>query len=197
MPHYAKEAVDIQYKFPFGWKEIEGIHNRGDWDLSNHSKHSGQDLKYEGEFPYIIETSAGVERGMLTFLVDAFKEIKGARTKTTEAVKETEILLKLDKSLSPVKVAVLPLVKNKPELTKLSKEVYGCLKTCFSTQYDEQGSIGRRYRRQDEIGTPFAITVDFDSIKKKDVTLRDRDTMKQERVKIKDLCSILKEKLQY
>lgn len=196
LPHYAKRAIDIEYKFPFGWKEIEGIHNRGDWDLSNHSKHSGQDLKYEGYFPYIIETSAGVDRSFLTFLIAAYQEIKGARTKTTKAAKEVEVLLKLHKSLAPVKVAILPLVKNKSELVKKTKEVYKLLKSHFVTQYDEIGSIGRRYRRQDEIGTVFCLTVDFDSLKQNDLTIRDRDTMKQERIKIKDLVKILKEKLE-
>lgn len=199
--HYAKRQVDIEYKFPFGWKEIEGVHNRGDWDLSNHTKHSGQDLKYFDEekkekyFPYIIETSAGADRGFLTFLIEAYQEIKGARTKTTEAKKELEILLKLHKSLAPIKIAVLPLVKNKPELVRKAKEIYQTLKLDFMTKYDEAGSIGRRYRRQDEIGTLFSITVDFDSLEKNDVTVRDRDTMKQKRVKIKDLPKILKENL--
>ncbi len=196
LAHYAKRVVDIEYKFPFGWKEIEGIHNRGDWDLSNHSKHSGQDLKYEGYYPHIIETSGGADRSFLAFLVDAFQEIKGGRSKTTESVKEVETVLKLHKDLAPIKVAVLPLVKNKPELTKKAKEVHKLLKPHFAIQYDEVGSIGRRYRRQDEIGTLFAVTVDFDTLKKKDVTLRDRDTMKQKRVKIKDLVKILKEKLE-
>lgn len=195
LPHYAKRAVDIQYKFPFGWQEIEGIHNRGDWDLSNHSKHSGEDFKYEGYFPYVIETSVGIDRSLFAFLCDAYQEVKGGRTKTTKAVKEVEILLNLDKSLTPIKVAVLPLVKNKPKLVKKAKEVYQMLKSCFMTQYDEVGSIGRRYRRQDEIGTVFAVTVDFETLEKNDVTVRDRDTMKQKRVKIKNLESFLKEKL--
>jgi len=201
LPHYAKAAIDIDYKFPFGWQEIEGIHNRGDWDLSNHAKESGQDLSYFDEdskkkyYPYIIETSVGVERSFLTFLIDAFQEVKGARTKTTKAAKEVEILLKLNKSLVPVKVAVLPLVKNKPAVVKKAKEVYGFLRPHFACQYDELGSIGRRYRRGDEIGTVFAITIDFDSLKKNDVTVRSRDTMKQERVKIKDLVECLRKQL--
>lgn len=200
-PHYAKRALDIEYKFPFGWKEIEGIHNRGNWDLSNHSKHSGEDLRYLDEetkekyFPYIIETSAGVDRSFLVFLVEAYQEIKGGRTKTTEATKETEVLLKLNKSLAPIKVAVLPLVRNRPELVKKAKQVYQMLKPHFTCQYDELGSIGRRYRRQDEIATIFCLTIDFESLKQNDLTLRDRDTMTQERVKIKDLVDILKEKL--
>jgi glycyl-tRNA synthetase len=200
LPHYAKRAVDIEYKFPFGWKEIEGIHNRGDWDLSTHSKHSSQDLKYFDEetkekyFPYIVETSAGVDRSFLVFLIEAFQEIKGGRTKTTKAKKEIEILLKLHKDLAPIKIAVLPLVRNKPELVKKAKEVYQLLKPNFPSQYDELGSIGRRYRRQDEIGTLYALTIDFETLGQNDVTVRDRDTMRQERVKIKDLVKILKEK---
>ena len=198
LPHYAKRAVDIEYKFPFGWQEIEGIHNRGEWDLSNHSKHSGEDLKYDPSagsgqeyFPYIIETSVGVDRSLLAFLCDAYQEIKGGRTKTTKSAKELEVLLKLDKSLVPIKAAVLPLVKNKPELVKKAKQVYKLLKPNFVCQYDETGSIGRRYRRQDEVGTLFCITIDFDSLKKDDVTVRDRDTMKQKRVKIYQLIKFL------
>jgi glycyl-tRNA synthetase len=201
-PHYAREALDLEYKFPFGWKEIEGIHNRGDWDLSNHSKYSGKDLRYYDEetkekyIPHIIETSGGVDRSFLVFLIDAYEEIKGGRTKTTKPTKEIEILLKLDKKIAPIKVAVLPLVRNKPELVKKAKEVYQMLKPHFVCQYDELGSIGRRYRRLDEIGVPFALTIDFESLKKEDLTTRDRDTMFQERIKIKDLVKVLKEKLE-
>jgi len=195
--HYARKQVDIEYQFPFGWREIEGIHHRGDWDLSNHAKHSGRDLQYFDEatkekyFPYIIETSVGVDRSLFAFLTDAYEEIVGARTKTTEAAKEVEILLRLHKSLVPIQVAVLPLVKNKPELVKKAHKVYGILKPHFTCQYDEAGSIGRRYRRQDEIGTFICITIDFDTLSKDDVTLRNRDTMKQERIQIKDLKETL------
>lgn len=201
LAHYAKAAVDIEYKFPFGWKEIEGIHNRGDWDLSNHSKHSGEDLRYFDEekkekyFPHIIETSAGADRSFLAFLIDAYGEVRGGRTETTEAAKEEEVVLSLGKKIAPIKLAVLPLVRNKPELVKKAREVYELLKPDFTCQYDETGSIGRRYRRQDEIGTPFCLTVDFESLKKNDVTLRDRDTMKQERAGISDLVKVIKEKL--
>jgi len=201
LAHYAKRAVDIEYKFPFGWKEVEGIHNRGDWDLSNHSKNSGEDLKYFDEesgekyFPHIIETSAGADRSFLAFLTDAFSEVKGGRTKTTESTKEIEYVLKFHKALAPIKIAVLPLVKNKPDLVKVAQKIYKLLKPNFSCQYDEIGSIGRRYRRQDEIGTIFSITVDFETLEKNDVTLRDRDTMKQERVKISDLVETLKKQL--
>jgi len=199
LAHYAKRAVDIEYKFPFGFKEIEGIHNRGDWDLSNHSKHSGENLKQDlsensgqAYYPYIIETSVGVERSLFAFLIEAYQEIKGGRTETTESVKEVEIVLKLDKKLAPIKTAVLPLVKNKPELVKKAKRVYQLLKPNFNCQYDETGSIGRRYRRQDEIGTLFCVTIDFDTLKKDDVTIRDRDTMKQQRIKINNLLECLK-----
>ncbi len=199
--HYARRQVDILYHFPFGWKEIEGIHNRGDWDLSNHSKFSGEDLSYFDEetnqryFPHIIETSVGVERALFAFLCESYQEISGGRSGSGKPTSKAEILLKLPKKLSPIKVAVLPLVKNKEDLTKKAEEIYMLLKPHFASQYDTLGSIGRRYRRQDEIGTPFCVTVDFDTLNNNDVTLRDRDTMAQERVKIKDLIKILDEKL--
>jgi len=199
--HYAKRQIDLEYKFPFGWQEIEGIHNRGDWDLSRHSEFSKQDLKYKnaetGEeyTPYIIETSVGVERSLLTFLVDAYHEVEGGRTKTTEAKKEVETVLKLHKKLAPIKIAVLPLVKNKPKVVKKAKEVYQLLTPHFMTEYDELGSIGRRYRRQDEGATPFCITVDFDTLEDESITVRDRDTMKQERIKIDKLTEYLKQNL--
>jgi glycyl-tRNA synthetase len=201
LAHYAKACVDIEYKFPFGWAEIEGIANRSDFDLKQHQKFSGVDLRYFDDverkyyFPYVIEPSCGVERIFLALICDGYQEIKGGRTKTTKPTKEVEILLKLDKKVAPVKVAVLPLVKNKPELVKKAKEVYQMLKPHFVCQYDEVGSIGRRYRRLDEIGVPFALTIDFESLENDDLTIRDRDTMEQERVKIKDLIDVLNEKL--
>jgi glycyl-tRNA synthetase len=200
--HYARRQVDIEYHFPFGWQEIEGIHNRGDYDLSNHSKHSGKELKYldpktgEKFFPYIIETSVGADRSMFAFLTDSYTEVKGGRTKTTDSKKEEETMLKLHKDLAPVKVAVLPLVKNNSEIKEKAKEIFDDLKFDFSCQYDESGSIGRRYRRQDEVGTLWCITCDFDSLENDDVTLRDRDTMDQERIKIKDLKNTIKERMQ-
>ena len=201
LAHYAKKAVDIEYKFPWGWGEIEGIHDRGDWDLSNHSKHSGEDLSYIDEdakekfIPNVIETSAGVDRNFLAFLCDAYQEIEGGRTKTTKPSKEIEILLKINKHLAPIKVAILPLVRNKEEIAKKAKEVFDLVKPVFMAQYDQVGSIGRRYRRQDEIGTVFSLTIDFDSLKNDDLTVRDRDTMEQERVKIEDLISFLANKM--
>lgn len=200
--HYAKKQVDIMYHFPFGWREIEGVHNRGDWDLSNHSKHSGQDLSYwdpeskEKFFPFVIETSIGIERLFLALMCEAYEEIKGGRTTTTKSTKEVEILLKLNKKVAPVKVAVFPLVKKEKKLVEKAKEIYEILLPHFFTVYDDNGSIGRRYRRVDEIGCPFAVTVDFETLEKDSVTVRDRDTMLQERVKIKEIVPYLKEKLE-
>lgn len=201
LAHYAKAAVDIEYNFPFGWNEIEGIHNRGDWDLSRHSKFSGQDLSEidpktgEKFYPYIIETSAGADRLSLVFLLDAYEEIIGGRTTTTESKKESEVVLKLDKRLAPVKVAVLPLSKKEP-LVNLAKEVLLDLKRAgIVSAYDETQSIGKRYRRHDEVGTPFCVTVDFESLQDKAVTIRDRDTMKQDRVPISELQEVLGQRL--
>ena len=200
LAHYDKAAEDIEYKFPFGWHEIEGIHNRGDWDLSRHSKFSGADLSEKDPktgqkfYPYIIETSAGADRLTLAFLIDAYEEIAGGRTTTTKSIKESEIVLRLHKKLAPIKVAVLPLSK-KSELTEPAFKVYRELHKHFMCQYDETGSIGKRYRRQDEIGTPFCVTFDFDSIEDKKVTVRDRDTMEQVRIAIVDLVKYLEDKL--
>ncbi len=202
LSHYAKSCVDIEYRFPFGWGEIEGIANRTDYDLRQHQNASGRDLKYLDEkerrsyLPYVIEPSSGVERIFLALLCDAYQEIRGGRTKTTESKKEIEQLLKLDKKIAPVKLAVLPLVRNKTDLVEKARKVYQMLLPHFACQYDETGSIGRRYRRQDEIGTPFCLTIDFESLENDDLTVRQRDTMEQERVKIKELVGYLKEKLE-
>ena len=187
MAHYAKRAVDIEYKFPFGWKEIEGIHNRGDWDLANHSKHSGEDLSYEGSFPHVIETSAGVDRSFFAFLTEAYSEIEGGRS----GKGDMEVYFKIDKRLAPIKVAVLPLVKNKENIVSKAKEVYNLLRQDFSALYDESGSIGRRYRRLDEIGCVLAVTIDFDTLDDHSVTVRDRDTMEQKRIKIDELTGYI------
>ena len=217
LSHYSKKTIDIEYKFPFGWSELAGIANRTDFDLKQHSKFSGRDLTYFDEdsgkkyFPYVIEPTLGIERLLLALLVDAYTEVKGGRakkasfllppslslgrTKTTKAAKEIEILLKLDKKIAPIKVAVLPLVRNKPELVKKAREVYQLLKPHFICCYDELGSIGRRYRRGDEIGVLYALTIDFETLKNDDLTVRWRDTMKQERVRISNLVNFLKEKL--
>jgi len=202
LAHYSKRTVDIEYKFPFGWAELAGVANRTDFDLRQHSKFSGQDLSYYDEakkrkyYPFVIEPTMGLERAILAILCDAYQEIKGGRTKTTKATKEVEILLKVDKKIAPIKIAVLPLVRNKSELVKKTKEVYQMLKPHFVCQYDELGSIGRRYRRMDEVGTIFCLTCDFQTLEDDTLTIRDRDTMKQERVKIEDLVKVLKEKLE-
>jgi len=197
--HYAKRQVDIEYHFPWGWQEIEGVHNRGDWDLSRHSQASKQELLYfnqeskEKFIPFIIETSVGVERSLLTFLIDGYQEIEGGRSTTTEAIKETETFLKLNKKISPIKIAILPLSK-KEEITKPAKNIYDELKKYWMIEYDETGSIGKRYRRQDEIGTPYCLTVDFDSLNDGKVTIRDRDSMKQERISADKLIAYFNDK---
>jgi glycyl-tRNA synthetase len=200
LAHYAKEALDIDYNYPgMGYEELAGVHNRGDWDLSQHEKFSNQELKYtdqktgEKYTPYVIETSDGADRATLAFLLDAYEEVD-TRSGDKKSKHEKEIVLRLHKDLAPIKAAILPLSKKEP-LQKLSKEIQNELRKNHMTQYDETGSIGKRYRRQDEIGTPYCITVDFDSLEDKKVTVRDRDTMKQERVAIEELKDYLEEKL--
>ncbi len=194
LAHYAKETVDIEYNWPFdkGWGELMGIANRTDFDLKAHG------LKYKDEkeefVPYVIEPSFGVERSALAFLLDAYDEIEGGRTTTTESNKDKEVVLHLHKSLAPIKVAILPLSKKEP-LAAAAQKIYDELKSKFMCAYDDVASIGRRYRRQDEIGTPFCVTVDFDTLEDKKVTIRDRDSMKQERVALAELPTILNEKL--
>ncbi len=193
LAHYASEAYDIEYNFKAlgGFKEVEGIHARGDWDLSQHSKFSGQDLSYtdsqSGEkfIPHIMETSAGLNRLVFMFLDYAYCEEGEGEEKRT--------VLKFDKRLSPIKAAVFPLLKNKPELVAKAREIYDMLKLEFMCEFDDNGNIGKRYRRQDEIGTPYCVTVDFDSLEKGDVTVRDRDTMAQDRVKISALSNYLRD----
>ena len=192
LAHYASEAYDIEYNFKAlgGFKEVEGIHARGDWDLSQHSKFSGTDLSYtdpqSGEkfIPHIMETSVGLNRLFFMFLDKAYTE---------EAVNgETRVVLKFDKRLAPIKVAVFPLLKNKPELVAKAREIYEALREEFMCEFDDSGNIGKRYRRQDEIGTPYCVTVDFDSLEKGDITVRDRDTMAQARVKTNLLADYIK-----
>ncbi len=192
LAHYAKCCSDIEYLFPMGWSEMEGIANRGNFDLSQHSKFSGKALNVFDEesketiIPYVIEPSAGVDRGVLAFLCEAYTE---------EPDKDDlRIVLKLHPKLAPFKVAVLPLSKKEP-LGSLAKEIYSKLRKVFSATYDDAQSIGRRYRRQDEVGTPFCVTVDFDTIEDKMVTLRDRDTMEQVRIPITELEATLHAKL--
>jgi len=182
--HYAKFAEDIEYKAPFGWSEFEGIHHRGDWDLGKH-KLTYKDLETKEEYtPWVIEISGGVDRSALFFLIDAYHE------------EEKRVVLKLHPKLAPYKMAVFPLLANKPELIKKARGVYKNLQKKFTIAWDERGNIGKRYFAQDEIGTPWCITVDFDTLKDNTVTIRDRDTTEQERVKIDNLNDWFKEKLE-
>lgn len=191
---YAQEAYDIEYKYPFGFAELEGIHARGDYDLTQHSKFSGKELSYsdpvtgEKYLPHIIESSAGVARTFLAVLCDAYCEETVAG--------EPRIVLKLNLRLAPIKIAIFPLLKNKPELVKKAREVYAGLKSRYMCEFDDNGNIGKRYRRQDEIGTPYCLTVDFESLEKGDVTVRDRDTMKQERISLAGLKDYFYDKLE-
>ena len=198
LAHYAKACTDIEYNFPFStgagsWSELEGIANRTDFDLRQHAEHSGKDLRYfddlakERFYPYIIEPSGGVDRAVLAFLVDAYFE---------EQVKEeTRVVLKLHKSLAPVKAAVLPLIKKRPEIVEIAQKITKDLKKNFYAVYDDTAAIGKLYRRQDEVGTPFCVTVDVQSLEDKKVTVRDRDSMQQERVDIENVKEFLKDKL--
>jgi len=198
LAHYAKAAVDIEYDFPFADKELEGIHNRGDFDLSRHQKYSGKTLEVLDDvtktkyLPYIIETSGGVDRSVLAFLVDAYNEVE-VRSGDTDGKHEKEVVLKLHQDLSPIKIAVLPLSKKAP-LEKLGQEIYGALKENYMCAYDTTASIGKRYRRQDEIGTPYCLTVDFDSLEDNKVTVRDRDSMKQDRLATAELPDYFRDK---
>jgi glycyl-tRNA synthetase len=193
LAHYARECYDIEYLFPMGWSELEGIANRGDFDLVQHAKFSGKSLTYLDEeaqehiIPYIIEPSAGVDRSMLAFLCDAYDEEPDKD--------EIRVVLRLHSALAPFKAAILPLSRKEP-LVKLAQEVYTDLRQCWMVGYDDAQSIGRRYRRQDEIGTPFCITVDFQSLEDKQVTIRERDSMNQIRLPISELKTTLQAKLE-
>jgi glycyl-tRNA synthetase len=190
--HYAAKAIDVEFNFPFGWKELEGVHNRTDYDLRRHMEFSGKDLRYfddaanEKFIPYVVETAVGPDRTMYAVMCAAYDE---------EPDKEgVRVVLRLNKAIAPYKVAVLPLSKNE-KLSPTAREVAASLRPHFMTTYDETQAIGRRYRRQDEIGTPFCVTVDFESIDDRQVTIRERDSMAQVRVPMADLVPALKEKL--
>ena len=194
LAHYAKGCSDIEYYFPMGWSELEGIANRTDFDLKRHSEFSGNKLEVfdqetnEHYIPYVIEPSAGADRATLAFLLDAYTEEPDKD--------ETRVVLRLHPALAPYKVGVLPLSRKEP-LVKLAKEITAKLRRYWMTDYDDAKSIGRRYRRQDEIGTPYCVTVDFDSLEDQAVTIRDRDTMEQTRVPIAELVNVLREKLEF
>ena len=191
---YSQRTIDIEYQFPFGQDELWAIAYRTDYDLAAHQKASGQNLEYFDEttkqrfLPHVIEPTFGIERTMLALLANAYQE---------ETIKDgaKRVVLKLDPNVAPYKVAVFPLLANKEKLVAKAREIYEELKKDFNCAWDDRGNIGKRYYSQDEIGTPFCITVDFDSLEKGDVTVRDRDTMKQERIKISELKKFLEEKL--
>lgn len=190
LAHYSKSTTDIEYHFPFGWAELQGTANRTDFDLKQHSKYSGVDLSYqtkEGEklFPYVIEPSFGVERLILAILVDAYYEDS----------QNKRVVLRFSPKIAPYKVAVFPLLSNKPQLVNKAKEIYQLLKNNLTVAFDERGNIGKRYYSQDEIGTPWCVTVDFKTLEDQAVTVRDRDTTKQERIKIDALDSYFRNKL--
>jgi glycyl-tRNA synthetase len=189
LAHYARSCSDIEYLFPMGWSELEGIANRGDFDLVQHAKFSGKVLDYFDEetgkrvYPYVIEPSGGVDRAVLAFLIDAYAE--------EQDKDEIRVVLHIHPDLAPVKIAVLPLSRNE-RLRPLAREIHCRVRRCWTTQYDDAQSIGRRYRRQDEIGTPFCVTIDFQSLEDNQATIRQRDSMRQIRVPL----SLLEETLQ-
>lgn len=184
LAHYAKAVVDVEYEFPFGWSELEGIANRTDFDLRQHQAVSGEDLTYfddvsnERYLPYVIEPSAGADRATLAFLIDAYDEEQDKN--------EVRVVMRFHRDLAPIKIAFLPLSK-KPDLVNLTKRAQGLVRSRWMTMYDDTQSIGRRYRRQDEIGTPYCVTIDFQSLEDNAVTIRDRDSMAQVRVPVDDL----------
>ncbi len=201
LSHYSKRTVDIEYRFQFAgseWGELEGIANRTDFDLTTHSEHSGQDLSYfdqsanERYTPYVIEPAAGLSRSLMTFLVDAYAEDEAPNSKGGV---DKRTLLRLDPRIAPVKAAVLPLSRN-TDLSPKARDLATELRKQWNVDFDDAGAIGRRYRRQDEIGTPFCITVDFDTLEDDAVTVRERDSMEQERVGLDKVASWLSERLQ-
>ncbi len=197
LAHYAKSAVDIEFMFPFGWGEIEGIHNRSDFDLSQHTKFSGKKLEYfddqtkERFIPFVVETSAGASRGYMAFLTNAYEEDEAV---SAEGKSEKRVVLRFNPKLAPIKCAVFPLV-NKDGLDEKAHTIYKDLQKYFKTFYDDSGAVGRRYRRQDECGTPFCVTIDYDTMKDGSVTIRERDSMKQERVSIDSIKQYISDKL--
>lgn len=194
LSHYSKKTVDIEYEFPFGFSELFGLAHRGDFDLTQQTKLSGQKLEYldpktnKKYIPHVLEPTFGLDRALLVAMLSAYNE---------EDVKDSEkrVVMKFNKELAPVKVAIFPLLKNKPELVSKAHEIFDDLKDDFVCEFDDNGNIGKRYRRQDEIGTPYCLTIDFDSLKDRKVTVRDRDTMEQKRVEIENLKDYLNKEL--
>ena len=197
LAHYAQAAIDIEYQFPFGWGELEGVHHRGTYDTERHEEFSGKDMKYQDHqtnekfFPTVIETSCGLDRICLAVLADAYSE-DFAETKKEGKEEEMRVVLRLPACVAPVQVAVLPLSK---KLKDNAQPIYKDLKKVFRAEFDITGSIGKRYRRQDEIGTPYCVTFDFDSLEDNAVTIRDRDTMTQERVSVDKVRKVLLQRI--
>ena len=197
LAHYAKAASDVEYEFPFGWQEVEGIANRTDFDLKAHQEASGEDLTYFDQeqdrryLPYVVEPAAGVDRILLTAVVDAFREEEAP---TAKGGTEKRTYLALHRDLAPTKVAVLPLSRNE-RLAPDARGVFDLVKQTWMCDFDDAGSIGRRYRRQDEVGTPFCVTVDFDTLEDRQVTVRERDSMTQDRIPVENLVGYLAERL--
>jgi glycyl-tRNA synthetase len=197
LAHYAKAATDIEYEYPFGWGEVEGIANRTDYDLRRHAEASGEDLRYfdqeteERYFPYVIEPAVGVDRTVLTLLIDAYREEEAP---TAKGGTEKRTYLALHRDVAPIKVAVLPLSRNE-QLAPEARRVFDLVKPHWMCDFDDAGSIGRRYRRQDEVGTPFCVTIDFESLEDHQVTVRERDTMAQDRLPIDALVEHLRDRL--
>ena len=193
LAHYAKKAVDLEYRFPFGWKELEGVHNRGDFDLSQHAQHSGENLEYfdpatEEKFvPWVVETAAGADRAAFTFLIDAYRE--------EEVRGETRVVLGLHPELAPYKVAVLPLLKKRPEIVEICHRLRADLAADVMAVYDDTAAIGKLYRRQDEIGTPWCVTIDVESLEDGAATIRDRDAMTQDRVPLDNVKGTILERM--
>jgi glycyl-tRNA synthetase len=185
--HYNKIATDVEYEFPFGWKEFQGIHYRSDWDLKRHGEFSGEDFTYFDEeknekyIPHIVEYSIGLSRLLFVILMDSYRE-EGDR-----------VILKFHKDLAPYKVAVFPLVRNKENIVQKAKDIFsGLVNEGIHTSWDDRGNVGKRYYAQDEIGTPYCVTVDYTTLEDETVTIRDRDTTKQERIKIDEITDYLK-----
>ncbi len=190
LAHYANAALDIEFEFPFGFKELEGIHSRTDFDLGAHQELSGKKLQYfdpernESYVPFVVETSIGVDRMFLTIMTNGLMDEEVPDSKGGKSIRT---VLKIHPALAPVKLAILPLLKNKPDLTEKARKIFNDLRLDFNCQYDEKDAIGKRYRRQDAIGTPFCVTIDFDTLEDETVTLRDRDTMEQIRIPISEI----------
>jgi glycyl-tRNA synthetase len=198
LAHYADAALDIEFQFPFGFKELEGVQSRTDFDLKAHQEHSGKKLQYfdpeldESYVPCVVETSIGCDRMFLAMMSNAYQIDEAPDSK---GVLKERVVLRLHPAIAPIKCAVLPLVKKDEALTKKAREIFDTIKYSFECQYDEKDAVGRRYRRQDELGTPYCITIDEQTIEDNTVTIRERDSMKQERISVSEIEKIVSERV--